>query len=489
MLVALLSSTFSSADGEAIATLARTNRTLRGPLRASSSNLSTVAERLQGVMLDERQQEPSAGLQVPVGCSRTRFLLVDARAEKFSNQRFCLTHAMRLAAKLGRTFVAPVYTNGSIKSVLRHVDRDTLDYFDIFEQPSGLCTVRLRPFLASFPIARSADGKHAVAGANNFSLAEVVVMPESVEKAAQKVAAAHPSEVLLLLKERGHDNMCYKFGWVKSVRRDPLYTQLSQPSPYTRHFIEALRRAVPAIVGSRPFMAIHWRTITNDVMEVLMKNRSEAADAIVKRRQRRHPQQGGQSQSLTQHLNECAARLTHRVAELEGNVAGLSNGSSLAAAEHGGRPVATSVLFFSDLHASNTEVTSFTRMGGGPEASRRVRAGLTGTSDALQSKAGWHSGDELLERVLHSTVHVSNPPHSNPPGVAALEAVAAVSASASAAKSMYPILLSELLGRIAPILVTCTDAECSKCARSGSQIVKSIVSVRQQAGLPTVGSW
>ena len=83
MLVALLSSTFSSADGEAIATLARTNRTLRGPLRASSSNLSTVAERLQGVMLDERQQEPSAGLQVPVGCSRTRFLLVDARFEKF----------------------------------------------------------------------------------------------------------------------------------------------------------------------------------------------------------------------------------------------------------------------------------------------------------------------------------------------------------------------------------------------------------------------
>ena len=59
--------------------------------------------------------------------------------------------------------------------------------------------MRLRPFLASFPVARSADGKHAVAGTNNFSLAEVVVMPESVDKAAQKVAAAHPSEGLLLL--------------------------------------------------------------------------------------------------------------------------------------------------------------------------------------------------------------------------------------------------------------------------------------------------
>ena len=46
VLVMLLFSAFGGACGEAIATLARTNRTLRGPLGASSANLS-VAQRLK----------------------------------------------------------------------------------------------------------------------------------------------------------------------------------------------------------------------------------------------------------------------------------------------------------------------------------------------------------------------------------------------------------------------------------------------------------
>ena len=47
-IVSLFASSAGSAGGEAVATLVRTSRPLRDPLRASSANLSTIAQRLNG---------------------------------------------------------------------------------------------------------------------------------------------------------------------------------------------------------------------------------------------------------------------------------------------------------------------------------------------------------------------------------------------------------------------------------------------------------
>ena len=54
---------------------------------------------------------------------------------------------------------------------------------------------------------------------------------------------------------------------------------------------------------------------------------------------------------------------------------------------------------------------------------------------------------------------------------------------------MYPILQAELLGRMASVLVTCSDDGCSKCARGvKSEFTHFVVAMREQAGLPTL-SW
>lgn len=362
-----------------------------------------------------------------------RFILLDNRAERYANQRYCMVLGAWLARKLGRTLVAPAYFDGVIVDPPPASKVDSyLDYFDYFAPPARLCTVRLRRFLTQYPLSRLANGTWLPAGNFSFSLQEMVVRPAHLVPKFQRDLFTTDATVMVL-REPGElspvgklhsPNLCTRFGFFKW---SPLYAEFTKPANSLASHLRALRAAV---ASPRQFIAVHWRATTNPLMHAIQRNRSTIHG----------------SHSLSEHFHGCADQLVSTVQ---------------AAMNAHQQPAAATVLLFSDLDETYKEFSTSSSRAASAYARARKSA-----HRRLLAQPGWQSGDALVTAVIRK--------------------------QGGDAGSLYPILLQDLLcrsPRSMTMLVTCTHKSCSHCARDNSAFSRGVVEARRAQGLTTVVRW
>lgn len=370
-----------------------------------------------------------------------RYILLDNRVERFSNQRYCMVLGALLAQRLGRTLVAPAYARGEILDPPFGAAGVGTDYFDFFAPPPRLCTVRLRRFLSDHPLSRHPLNGKWLPGARNFSLQEMAALPSHVRPTFQHERFKTNATVLLLRElgtgnKRHSANMCWRFSFFQS---SDLYTELARPASSVSAHLPALRAAV-APLGA-PLVAAHWRTMTTQLMFSIQDNRSWV-------------------QTLGEHLRGCAEQLSRAVTSAVAERQGVASRPEPPHIGPGGaKPgVLPGVLLFSDLDESYDEFSSL------PLASAQLYTQASNaTHRLLLAQPGWRSGDEIVKRVLK--------------------------ARGGDALSLYPMLLQDLLVSIPTQLVTCSSKSCARCARHDSAFTRNIVEARRTLGLATTVKW
>lgn len=400
---------------------------------------------LQSDLLEEALRD----VECPLGCSsdlrncskrepsvaataarKQGYVVLDARSEQMSANRWCIAHAIRVAQLTGRALVAPSYWQGRIVNPKPPPVPDFLDYWDVpdtFDIP----IVRMHEFLAfcDLGFVRVRNGVNVMEewvcqGAPEITVQTEIIIAGSAgpeEEIAQRLSTRPRAHVLLI-----HDpsRWCVNLHYRATPERKSIGLQLDQPRPCISQFVERLRSL---LILDEQSLVVHWRSMNNLVYNTVTHNLDPKAPRL----------QPGQ---LPTFHSWCAHRLVEVVSRILNNT-----------------PQLTQVVFFSDIHAGcRNGYCGYLEFEERFKDYPKMNADRDNARHFLASR-GWTDGDMLV-------------------GIALEEFPVFGRQELDSDGSALGMMIGEVLAT-APYMLTCGKDEnfCAVCARSNSGFVEDIL--------------
>jgi len=364
-----------------------------------------------------------------------KFVVLDQRAELTSMNRWCIAYGIIFARMSRRIFVAPSLWAGLV--VDPNIDiRDGLDFWDMAQAAPHVRMVSMRSFLAQYPLQKQADGHWGPGSGSNFQVHELwplSTQSEMVLASSLHADKANNAAKVIVLRENGQQNMCWRFKEVDSMHdwRRKVYHGLDKPSERVRQY------AMEMIAHhGGDFVVTQWRSMTNPLMYTL---------------QDVNPDQQLPPENQTHHHQDCAKQI-------------------VSAANHiASKTNLTAIMVFTDLHIgcnAVTQVCGYTEFDDKWATHPTLNADRESAVSYLANHK-WRDGDELVASYLQE--HPLFQGYERDMGLMGV--------------------LMEQVCINAPAFLTCTQHDCSDCGRSVSGFSRAIVARRMESAQHKCRTW
>jgi len=357
------------------------------------------------------------------------FIVLDRRAEQMGNARFCLAHAVIVSQSSDRVFVAPSVRSGRIIDP-KITSMDALDFWDLRSAVPSASIVSMKQFLRLYPLVQK-NGHWLPGGNASFGIVERWANPHESESVLGQELRAISAEVVIL-REDESTNMCWRFSLDAStcVQRHALWRVMDKPSA----LIDQYAKTMLTRLGGYSLI-VQWRSMLHTLM-MAMKNEGGS-----------HNKSQGKKPPIEFEL--CAKEIKAAAEE----VLSYTNFSN--------------ILIFSDIH---------TGCEGGACGYREFDALWMknpmfdkdrGRAVQLFAESGWINGDALIAEYMLQ--HPIQEGYGDDGG-------------------LLGILVEQFCAK-APAFLTCTESDCSNCARTNSMFTKAIVAKRSESSSAKCATW